>query len=197
MKKFGFLISLSICLALLSVTASFAQQQTYKIAVVNSTKAFETSTEGKKAYAQFMERDNKIKADLQKQDDAIRALENRMNTGRLTMTPEAITATQVDHDKKVTERKRYEEDATRDFGTLQQNVATKIRDELLTIVKALRKEKGYDVIFDLQPSGIADFEPALDITDELVRRYDASKASAAPVAPKRLPSEVNDDLPVS
>jgi len=30
-------------------------------------------------------------------------------------------------------------------------------------------------------SGIVDFDSAIDITDEVVRRYDASKASAAPV----------------
>ena len=181
MKKAKILIPLAIGIVLLASVASFAQQPTYKIAIINSAKAFETSAEGKKAYAQFQDRDNKIKSDLQRQDDAIRALENRMSTGRLTMTQEAFTATQADHDKKATERKRYEEDQTRDFGAFQQNLVTKIRDELIVIIKALRKERGYDVIFDLQPSGIVDFEPALDITDEVVRRYDASKAGTPAV----------------
>lgn len=181
MKTAKIPIPLTIGLVMLAAVASFAQQQTYKIAVINSAKAFETSVEGKKAYAQFQERDNKIKADLQKQDDAIRALENRMSTGRLTMTQEALLATQADHDKKATERKRYEEDATRDFTAFQGNVVQKIRDEMITIIKALRKEKGFDLILDLGTSGIVDFEPALEITDEVVRRYDASKAGAPPV----------------
>jgi len=181
MRKTRLLISLTTGLVLLAAVASFAQQPTYKIAVINSAKAFETSAEGKKAYAQFQERDNKIKTDLQRQDDAIRALENRMSTGRLTMTQEALLATQADHDKKQTERKRYEEDATRDFQSFQTNVVQKIRNEMVAIIMALRKEKGYDLVLDLQTSGLVDFEPALDITDEVVRRYDASKAGALPV----------------
>jgi len=181
MKKAKILIPLAIGIVLLASVASFAQQPTYKIAIINSAKAFETSAEGKKAYAQFQDRDNKIKSDLQRQDDAIRALENRMSTGRLTMTQEALIATQADHDKKQTERKRYEEDQTRDFQSFQQNLVAKIRDEMVSIIKTLRKEKGYDLVLDLQTSGLVDFEPALDITDEVVRRYDASKAGAPPV----------------
>ena len=181
MKKAKILIALTIGLVLLAAVASFAQQPASKIGIINSAKAFETSAEGKKAYAQFQERENKIKTDIQRLDDAIRALENRMSTGRLTMTQEALLATQADHDKKQTERKRYEEDATRDFQSFQQNVVQKIRDEMVTIIKALRKEKGFDLILDLATSGIVDFEPALDITDEVVRRYDASKAGAPPV----------------
>ena len=181
MKKARILIPLTIGLILLAAVASFAQQQAYKIGIINSAKAFETSSEGKKAYAQFQERDNKIKSDLQKQDDAIRALENRMSTGRLTMTQEALLATQGDHDKKQTERKRYEEDATRDFQTFQQNVVQKIRNEMVTIIEALSKERGFDLVLDLATSGVVTFYPAIDITDEVVKRYDASKVSAPPV----------------
>ena len=181
MKKARILIPLTIGLILLAAVASFAQQQAYKIGIINSAKAFETSSEGKKAYAQFQERDNKIKTDLQRQDDAIRALENRMTTGRLTMTQEALIATQADHDKKQTERKRYEEDATRDFQTFQQNVVQKIRNEMVTIIEALSKERGFDLVLDLATSGVVTFYPAIDITDEVVKRYDASKVSAPPV----------------
>lgn len=181
MKKTRFLISLTIGLVLLAAVASFAQQQTYKVGIINSTKAFEISAEGKKAYAQSQDRENKVKAALQKLDDAIRALENRMSTGRLTMTQEALLATQADHDLKLTERKRYEEDATRDFQTFQRNVGQKIQEEMVSIIKALRKENGLEIIFDLAAAGIVDFDLALDITDEVVRRYDASKSGPPPV----------------
>jgi outer membrane protein len=181
MKKAKILIPLAIAFVLLAAVASFAQQQPYKIGIINSAKAFETSAEGKKAYAQFQDRDNKIKSDLQKQDDAIRALENRMSTGRLTMTQEALLATQADHDKKQTERKRYEEDATRDFQTFQQNIVARIRNEMVTIIEALSKERGFDLVLDLATSGVVTFNPAIDVTDEVVRRYDAMKAGAPPV----------------
>jgi Skp family chaperone for outer membrane proteins len=161
--------------------ALFAQQQPTKIAVVDSAKAFQTSAEGKKAYAEFQQRDSKIKSDIQKLDDAIRALENRLNTGRLTMTNEALIATQADIDKKTTERKRYDEDAQREFGQFQQNVILRVRQEMLAIIDAMAKEKGYDLVLDAQQSGAAYINPAIDITDEIIRRYDMSKAGTPPV----------------
>jgi outer membrane protein len=180
MRKGKILIPLIIGFILAPAVAAYAQQ-TVKIGIINSARAFELSTEGKKAVAQFQERDTKIKGDIQRLEDSIRALENRLSTGRLTMTQEALIATQADIDKKTTERKRYEEDATRDFQQFQANIVQRIRSEMVTIIQQLRKEKGYDLVLDLQGSGVVDFEPSIDITDEVVRRYDAAKAGAPPV----------------
>lgn len=180
MKRMNFFPILTVAFVLTLVTASSAQQ-TSKIAIINSQVAFESSAEGKKAAAQMQERDTKVKGDIQKLDDAIRALQNRMSTGRLTMTQEALLGLQGDIEKKTTERKRFEEDATRDFQQFQFNLVNKIREEMVTIIQALRKERGFDLVLDLGTSGIVDFDPVLDITDEVVRRYDASKAGAPPV----------------
>lgn len=183
MKRAKVLMPLVLGFVLILSTAALAQQA--KIGIINSQRAFEISVEGKKAAAQMQERDTRIKADLQKQDDAIRALENKLNTGRLTMTPEALVALNADHDKKVTERKRYEEDQSRDFQQFQYNLVQKIRNEMVTIIEALGKERGFDLVLDLGTSGIVTFNPTIDITDEVVRRYDASKTAAAPAPVKK------------
>lgn len=180
MRKAIILTILAAGLVLIPAAGLFAQQAS-KIAVVDSAKAFQTSAEGKRALAQFQERDAKIKGDIQKLDDAIRALENRMNTGRLTMTQEALAATQADIDKKTTERKRYEEDAARDFQQFQANIVQRIRAEMIVIIDNLAKERGLDLVLDLQTSGAAYANPAIDLTDEIIRRYDTSKAAVPPV----------------
>ncbi len=180
MKKAKILIPLMISFVLILAVASYAQQPT-KIAIVNSMVAFQNSIEGKKATQQMQERDTNVKGNIQKLDDAIRVMENRLTTGRLTMTQEALMSLQADIDKKTTERKRYEEDATRDFTQFRDNLIQRIRDEMVTIIKALRKEKGYDLVLDLTTSGIVDFDPTTDITEEVVKRYDAAKAAVPPV----------------
>lgn len=180
MKKTVVLISLVISFIPLFGTTSFAQPAA-KIVVVNAGRAFEASAEGKKAITQFQARESKIKADIQKLDDAVAALQNRLSTARLTMTQEALQALQVDLDRKTTERKRYEEDASREYGLFRDNLANTIKAEMIAIIQGLRKEKGYEIILDLASSGVVDFEPALDVTDEVIRRYDASKVSAPPI----------------
>jgi len=135
-----------VVLFVLAVAAAGYAQQASKIAVINSQQAFETSAEGKRALAQMQDRENKIKTDIQKLDDAIRLLENRLTTGRLTMTSEALMGIQSDIEKKTTERKRYEEDATREGQQFANNIIQKIRGEMVAIIEALAKERGYDLV---------------------------------------------------
>jgi outer membrane protein len=180
MKKIITFIPLVISFILMLDITSLAQQPP-RIVVINAGRAFEESSEGKKAIAQFQERDSKIKADIQKLDDSIHALQSRLNTGRLTMTQDALLATQADLDRKTTERKRYEEDAGRDFGLFRDKLVNRIKAELIAIIQVLRKEKGFELVLDLGSSGVVDFEPTLDITDEIILRYNGSKAVTSPV----------------
>ena len=149
-----------------------------KIGVINSQQAFTASAEGKKATAQLQDQDNKIKADLARLDAEIKTLETKLTTQRMTLSNEAAVQIQSDLDRKTTARKRREEDGTREAQQLQISMIQRIRGEMVGIIEALAKEKGLDLVLDLGASGIVFFNPALDITDEVIRRYDATKATA-------------------
>ena len=180
MNRIRKIAPLVILFVLVIAGASYAQQVT-KVAIINSQKAFETSVEGKRALGQLQDLDTKIKTNLQKMDDAIRLLENRLNTGRLTMTNEALLALQADIDKKTTERKRYEEDQNRDAQQLSGTLIQKIRGEMVAVIEILAKERGLELVLDAATSGVVTASPTIDITDEVVRRYDQTKAAVPPV----------------
>jgi len=180
MNRVRTIAPLVILFILVVAGVSYAQQAS-KIAIINSQKAFETSVEGRKVLGQMQDRENKIKADIQKLDDSIRLLENKLSTGRLTMTNEALMGIQADIDKKTTERKRYEEDAAREAQQFSGNLVQKIRGEMVTIIENLAKERGLELVLDVQQSGVVTFSPTIDITDEIIRRYDQSKVAAPPV----------------
>ncbi|MCJ7589228.1 MAG: OmpH family outer membrane protein [Candidatus Aminicenantes bacterium] len=160
------------------VLTATAWAQTSKIAVINSPAAFQTSVEGKRAASQFQTREDKIKGDLARIDNELRALETRLSTQRLTLTNEAVVQLQADFDRKTTERKRTEEDATRDYQQFQMNVMQKIRSDMIAIVSQIAQERGFDAVLDVAASGIVYFNQTIDITGEVVRRYDASKAAS-------------------
>ena len=168
-------IVLTIFVAVL-VSAGFAQQ-TIKMAVVNSNEVLQKSTEGKKVMAQLQSRDSKAQADVAKMDEDIRVLETRLNTQRLTLTQESMIQMQADLERKRTERTRFTEDLVREMQNLQTTLFTRIQAELLPIIEAVGKEKNLDLIFDLERSGAIYFNPAIDITAEIILKYDASKAS--------------------
>jgi len=180
MNRVRTIAPLVILFILVVAGVSYAQQAS-KIAIINSQKAFETSVEGRKVLGQMQDRETRIKTDIQKLDDSLRLLENKLSTGRLTMTNEALMGIQADIDKKTTERKRYEEDASRDAQQFSANLVQKIRSEMVTIIENLAKERGLELVLDVQQSGVVTFSPTVDITDEIIRRYDQSKAATPPV----------------
>lgn len=153
-------------------------QQTIKIGLINSQGILEKSAEGKKAIAQLEEKNRKTQQDLAKLDDQIRQLESRLSTQQLTMTQEAILSLSVDLDRKRTERQRMAEDAQKDMQELTQRLYMRIQSEVMPIINKLGQEKGLDLILDLRESGVLYFSPAVDLTQEVIKRYDASKAPA-------------------
>lgn len=153
-------------------------QQTLKVGIINSQEILERSIEGKKAIAQLEEKNRKTQQDLSKLDDQIRQLETKLNTQGLTMTQEAVISLSADLDRKRTERQRMAEDATKDMQELQQRLYLKIQSEVMPIINKLGQEKGLDLILDLRASGILYFNPAIDLTEEVIKRYDATKTPA-------------------
>mgnify|MGYP001072359568 CR=1 FL=1 len=176
MKK-NLSIILGVVFILAMLVSPVFSQQVSKIGVVNSQEVLEKSSEGKKVIARLQERDKKNQADLAKLDDDIRQLETRLNTQRLTLADEALMQMNSDLAKKRTDRQRLGEDSNRDIQELQFRLFNKVQSELIPIIEQLGKEKGFDMIFDLAKSGAVYFNPVVDITEEVIKRYDASKAA--------------------
>jgi len=158
------------------VSLSFAQQ-TPRIGVINSQKVLEDSAEGKRVIAQLQDKDKKAQDELTKLDNDIRSLETKLNTQRLTLSEASILQIRADLDRKRTDRKRRAEDSFKDLQELQLRLFNKVKGELLPIIEQVGKDQNFDVIFDLANSGALYFNPTLDITAEVIKKYDASKAA--------------------
>ena len=183
-KRIGITALIALAAAVL-IPAASASAQTSKLGVINSQVAFQNSAEGKRAATQFQAREDKVKADLARLDNDLRALETRLNTQRMTLSNEALLQLQGDIERKTTERKRTEEDAGKDMQQLQMNLIQKIRNEMIVIINQLAVERGFDLVLDVAASGIVYFNQGIDITDEVVRRYDATKTAPAAAPAKK------------
>jgi len=168
---------MAVALALVLSAFSLAQAQS-KVGVVNSQDVLEKSVEGKRVIAQLQDQDKKNQDQLAKLDEEIRKLETRLNTQRITLTEEAALQLNSDLTKKRTERTRLSEDMARDMQELQYRLYSRLQNELIPIIEQIGKERGLDLIFDLARSGAVYFNPTIDITEEVIKRYDAIKTKA-------------------
>ncbi len=169
-------ISLLALLVTSLVFVGFAQES-IKIGIVNSNEVIQKSTEGKAVMAQLQEKDKANSAKITTMDEKIRELETKLNTQRLTLTQESILQLNSDLERRRTERKRFAEDTLRELQELRFRLFTRVQDEVIPIIEGLGKERNLAIIFDLANSGAVYFQPTIDLTAEVIKRYDASKAT--------------------
>ena len=82
----------------------------------------------------------------------------------------------MDLDQLQTRRKRVEEDSLKDYQRLEFQLINRFKQEVLPIIETVAKEKGFSLVLDLSITGVAYFDQTIDITEEVVKRYNASKS---------------------
>jgi Skp family chaperone for outer membrane proteins len=175
MKRSTGKILLLVLLVAAVVSQGFAQQDV-RLGVVDSLRVLEMSAEGKRIVAQLEEVNKVSQQRVAKMDDDIRALETKLNTQRLTLTDEALMNLTSDIERKRTDRKRFAEDSFREFQELRDRLFAKLQSEVRPIIAQIGKEKNLEIVFDLNNSGAIYFNPSIDVTEDVIQRYDASKA---------------------
>ncbi len=166
---------LLLALFVVAVVSLGFTQQDVRIGVVDSLRVLERSAEGKRIVAQLEDVNKSSQQKLSKMDDDIRALEQKLSTQRLTLTNEALMNLSSDVERKRTERKRVAEDSFREFQELRDRLFTRLQNEVRPIIAEIGKEKNLEIVFDLNNSGAIYYNPTIDLTEEVIKRYDASK----------------------
>jgi Skp family chaperone for outer membrane proteins len=169
----GILFTLALFVLALAATG-FAQA---KVGVIDSQAVLEKSAEGKRVLARLTETDKQNQAAISKLDDEIRQIQTKLNTQAITLTEDAVAQLRTDLDRKNTDRKRKAEDAYTGMQELTQRLFAKVQEELMPIVQQIGKERAIDVILDAKNSGAVYWSPAIDLTADVIKRYDASKAT--------------------
>lgn len=174
-RNLGNIILFILALTVL-VTQGFAEQL-FKVAVINSQKTLQNSDEGKKVIVQLQEKEHKIKNNLAIIEKEIQALDKKLKTQRFTLTLEVQQQLALDLDNLRTKYNRSEEDSAREWQQLKFRLFGKIRNELFPVIESVAKEKEFSLVLDFASEGVVYFNPAIDITDEVIKRYNASKVT--------------------
>ena len=166
-----------IYISLFTFTSLGSIPQTSNVAVIDSQKTFQGSIAGKNAIFQLQAKELNINNGLTRIDSQIQELETKLNIQKFTLKDEARQKIIFNLEKLRTERKRFEEDSTKEYKRLHFQLFSKVNSEVIPIIGNVAKEKGYIIVFDLATSGVVYFDQAFDITEEVIKRYNASKAA--------------------
>jgi Skp family chaperone for outer membrane proteins len=151
-------------------------QEAFDIVVINSAKVMQTSTEGKKAIFTLKQKEKHFNDELTKIDNQAKELELKLSSQKLVLSLESQQQMSYDLEQLRTKRKRTEEDYTKEYQQLEFSLVSKIRNEVFPIIETVAKEKNFRLVLDLSVTGVAYVDPVIDITDEVIQRYDEVKS---------------------
>jgi outer membrane protein len=177
MRKPSRIILLGVLLAGV-VSMGFAQE-TFDVGVIDSAKVMQTSSEGKKAMFTLKQKEQQINDELIKIDNQAKELELKLSSQKLVLSLEAQQQIVYDLEQLRTKKKRAEEDYTKEYKQLEFSLVTKIRNDVFPIIESVAKEKNFRLVLDLSVTGAAYVDPVIDITDEVIQKYDEAKSSSS------------------
>ena len=166
--------ALVIAILVLNAAPAFAQDAT-RIGAVSLAYVARSSKAGQSALAEI---DKFVK---QKESEAARKaaeLEKQrleLQKNSVGLSARAIGDLQKAFDKSRVEFERFQQDAQADIERMQTRFDAEFRVKLAPIIDAVSKEKGLQFVFGLEQAAIVWWNPAVDISEEVVKRLDAGK----------------------
>ncbi len=181
MKK----LLVAVAVAALSVPAFAQSASPMRVAVIDVQRVLATSTAGKAAYEKLKKMQDDRVARAQKMDEEAKALENDINTKKLSLSEDKLTDLQKQLSDKKIAMQRYAQDADREVSDARDKELAALEQKIKPVIDQLGKEMGLAAIFNKYESGLVYASDAIDITDTVIKRFDATTAAPAPAAAKQ------------
>ena len=159
-------------------TSTFAAQavEQFRIAAVNLSYIARTSKIGKSELAKIENVARKKAAEVDVKAAELRKQQVELQKQNAGMSPRAVADLQRAFDRSRVDLERFQQDARSEIEAMQTQFDVQFRAKLAPVIDEISKEKGLHFIFGLeQASMVVWWSPAVDISDEVVKRLDAEK----------------------
>ena len=165
-----------IFLSLLVSFAAYAEVESgAKIGLVQMQKAISSVSEGKKAQEtlkkEYEERQKKLQAEGKKIQDSMEELRKQA----MVLDDKTRREREEGIQANIMKLRELEARQGQEFQKRDLEVSEPIIKKIRTLVAQVAKEKGYNLVIDGNESTVIFAMPKDDITDEVIKRYDAKK----------------------
>ena len=154
-----------------------------KIAYINVQLIANQSSEGKAATARIQEFNKKKMGELQAKNKQAQDLQAKLQQGGSVLSEAARGQSEKELQKLQRELQGMQEDAQAEQQEMTDKLQAEFQNKLNPIIDQVATEKGLHVVFDAMGAGMVWANTGLDITAEVIKRFDA--AMAKPAAPKK------------
>jgi outer membrane protein len=151
-----------------------------KVAFINIQRIANESSEGRAATAKVKALNDKKVAELSDKNKSLQAAQQKLQQSGSVLSDAARGQLEKDVEKLQVEIQRYTQDAQAEVQELQQELQAEFQKKLLPIINAVATERSLHMVFSQVDSGIVWADGGLDITNEIIKRFDTTGATATP-----------------
>lgn len=167
--KFWAIVSLAAAAAL---PAAGQAPAVPKIGVIDVQKLVVESAAGKEAQGRVNKIITAKQGESEKLQKELQGLQQKLTDQGPSMTDEKRDQLNKDYQEKGIAYKRFQDDANRQVQEAQQKELGELEKRVLPVINQVGKEKGYTLIFNkFAPGMLVYADDAVDITDEVLRRF--------------------------
>ena len=189
MKK-NFVVFPSLVLAFAALANAQATTPT-KVAIIHVQNAILSTKDGQKAATDLQGTFAPKKADLDKKQQDIAALQDQLKKGSATMSDDVKTKLMRDIDAGTTRLNRETQDAQADLDEAQGKLMQELGNKMMAVVEKYATQNGFALVLDVSnpQTPVLWAASSVDITNDIVKLYDqaypagSSTGAAKPAAP--------------
>ena len=165
--------SACVGLCVLAVAPLFAQQA--DVAVIDVQKVVTQSDRGKEALQKLRDLQQKKITEGKAIQQKLDALKSQFSKQQFTLSQDKLDALQKQIEDQTIKLKRFQDDAQRELDDARKSALDKLQQEIMPIINQVGKEKHLKLIFNKYQSGLVYADDSVDITDEIIRRFNTKK----------------------
>lgn len=145
-----------------------------KFAFIDIQAIASNSAEGKAATAKLDELRKKKNTELVGKSNSLKAMQDKLQAGGTVLNDAARSQLEKDIEKTQRDLQFAQQDAQTEVQDLTNQLQGDFQEKLNPIIEQLRLDKGLLIIFSIRDSGIVAAEPGLDLSSEVIKRFDAA-----------------------
>jgi outer membrane protein len=144
-----------------------------RIAIIDFQRILDDSKAGKAAQETINQEGRQMEAELKAKGEAIEQMKEQLQKDALVMNKETREEKEREFRIQVNDFRESQQEFAQKARQLQIRAMSKIRNEVDTLAKAFAEEKGVTLMIEKQEAGVIYAPAQIDVTDEIIRRYDA------------------------
>ena len=171
MKAYAAVMMAVAAVAAVAVPARAQEAVKLPVAVIDVNQLVQDSAAGKEAMLRLKKAQDAKVAERKKMTDDMDALQKQLDAQRSTLTDSKIADLQKQIEDKQIALRRFDDDTQQQLEELKQKELSGLEKQIMPIIQELGKEKKLLLIFNKYQSGLVYADDSIDITDEVLKRF--------------------------